>query len=160
MTAIQASWRSTFFLAIGLTIFWPAATQAKTFTIDDSGTAALEPSVNLRWRHATPPRVGVDNNMIGTMLIRVRINVMPWLKHSGRIYLSLPAQQPGPIAASWVAQGRFLSGQVQSGNRMLVYSGPITTPFMEDLLTFQFTVEGSLVRRPFPLSFHFEIDED
>ncbi len=76
--------------------------------------------------------------MVGTTTIRVRLNVMPWLRRSGRIYLSLPAQQPGPIGASWVAQGRFLSGRVQSGNRVLVYAGPITTPFMEDVLKFQF----------------------
>jgi len=152
--------RPAFFLALALGIFWAAAAQAKTITIDDSGTTALEPSVSLRWRSATPPRSGVDNLMVGSTTIRVRINVMPWLRRSGRIYLSLPAQQPGPIGASWVAQGRFLPGQVQSGNRMLIYAGPITTPFMEDVLKFQFTVDGTLIRRAFPVSFHFEMDED
>jgi predicted small secreted protein len=156
----RAARRPTFFLALALGIIWSAAAPAKTTAIDDSGTTALEPSVGLRWRSAAPPRSGSDNLMIGTATIRVRINVMPWLKRSGRIYLSLPAQQPGPVSASWIAQGRFMPGQVRSGNRVLIYAGPITTPFMEDVLQFQFSVDGTLVRRAFPLSFHFEMDED
>ena len=42
---------------------------------------------------------------------------------------------------------------------MLIYAGPITTPFMEDVLKFQFSVSGSLVRRAFPVTFHFEMDD-
>lgn len=152
--------RPAFFLACALSIIWASAARAKTITIDDSGTQSLEPSVSLRWKSPTPPRAGADNLMIGTTTIRVRINVMPWLRHTGRIYLNLPAQQPGPIAASWTTQGRFLPGQVQSGNRVLVYAGPIAAPFMEDVLTFRFSVDGTLVRHSFPLSFHFEMDED
>jgi hypothetical protein len=59
-----------------------------------------------------------------------------------------------------VTQGRLLAGQLQSGNRVLVYSGPITTPFMEDVLKFQFSVDAALIGRPYPVSFHFELDED
>ncbi len=148
-----------FFLALALSIIWCSPTQAKTITIDDSGTQALEPTVIMRWKTAAPPRSGDDNLLIGTTTIRVRINVTPWLRRSGRIYLSLPAQQPGPLRASWVAQNRFLPGTVQSGNRMLIYAGPITTPFLEDVLKFQFSVSGSVVRRAFPVTFHFEMDE-
>lgn len=149
-----------FFLALSLGITWVIAAAARTTTIDDSGSQATEPSVSMRWKSPTPPRAGADNRMVGTTTIRVRINVMPWLRHTGRIYLALPAQQPGPISSSWITQGRFLPGQVQSGNRTLIYAGPITTPFMEDVLTLQFSVDGSLVSRPFPVSFHFEMDED
>jgi len=73
---------------------------------------------------------------------------------------SLPAQQPGPIGLSWITQGRFQAGQVQSGSRVLVYAGAITTPFMEDTLTFQFTLDGTLMRHAVPVSYHFEMDED
>jgi hypothetical protein len=160
IAAARTMRRPAFFLALALGIIWAAAAQSKSITIDDSGTAALEPTVGLRWRSAAPPRSGSDNLMVGSTTIRVRINVMPWLKHSGRIYLSLPSQPPGPISASWTAQGQFLPGQVQSGNRVLVYAGPITSAFMEDVLQFQFRVDGTLVRRAFPVSFHFEMDED
>jgi hypothetical protein len=113
----------------------------------------------MRWKSTAPSRSGADNLMIGTTTIRVRINVTPWLRRSGRIYLDLPAQQPGPITASWITQGRFLPGQVRSGNRALVYAGPIASPFMEDVLKFQFSVDGTLIRHPFPVTFHFEMDE-
>ena len=73
---------------------------------------------------------------------------------------SLPAQQPGPMGLAWSTQGRFLPGQVQSGNRVLVYAGPITTPFMEDTLSFQFTLDGTLMRHAVPVTYHFEMDED
>jgi hypothetical protein len=43
---------------------------------------------------------------------------------------------------------------------VLVYSGPITSAFMEDTLTFQFTVNGALLRRSVPVTYHFEMDED
>jgi hypothetical protein len=151
---------SAFFLSLALTIIWPSGTHAKTITIDDSGTQALEPSVTMHWKTAAPSRSAAGNLMIGTTTIRVRINVMPWLRHSGRIYLALPAQRPGPIALSWTTQGRFLPGKVVSGNRVLVYAGPVTTPFMEDTLTFQFSVNGTLLGRAVPVSYHFEMDED
>lgn len=98
--------------------------------------------------------------MIGTTTIRVRINVLPWLHRSGRIYLALPMQQPGAIGLSWTTQGRLMPGQLQSGNRVLVYSGPIAAPFMEDTLIFQFTVNGALMRQTVPVTYHFEMDED
>ena len=148
-----------FFFALTLTIICRTPARANPITIDDSGTQALEPAVSMRWKTATPARSAADNVMIGTTTVRVRINVTPWLRRSGRIYLSLPAQQPGPIRLSWITQGRFLPGQVQSGNRMLIYSGPITTPFMEDTLTLQFIVDGALMRRSVPVTYHFEMDE-
>ena len=151
---------SAFFLAWVLSIIWPSGLQARTTAIDDSGSQALEPSVGMHWKSASPTRSSDGNLMVGTTTIRVRINVMPWLRRSGRIYLALPAQQPGPIELSWATQGRFLPGKLQSGNRVLVYSGPITSAFMEDTLTFQFTVNGALLRRSVPVTYHFEMDED
>ncbi len=150
----------TFFLACALSIIWAAAARAKTVQIDDSGTQALEPAVSLHWKTAAPSRTAEGNLMTGTTTLRVRLNVAPWLRRAGRIYLNLPAQPPGPLGVSWLTQGRFLPGQVRSGNRVLVYSGPITTPFMEDVLTLQFSVDGTQIRRTFPVTFHFEMDEE
>jgi hypothetical protein len=152
--------RSSFFLALAFGIIWGAAAEAKSITIDDSGSVAIEPSVLMRWKTAVPTRTAAGKLMVGTTTIRVRINVMPWLKHSGRIYLALPAQQPGPVSLSWTTQGRFLPGQLVSGNRVLVYAGRITTPFMEDTLLFQFSVDGALMRRAVPVTYHFEMDEE
>jgi hypothetical protein len=161
MTAgCRARFLSAFFLACALSIIWPAAAQAKTTTIDDSATQALEPSVSMRWKTPTPSRSGGANLMVGTTTLRVRLNVTPWLRRNGRIYLDLPAQQPGAISTSWITQGRFMPGQVHSGNRVLIYAGPISTPFLEDVMKFQFSVDGTLLPRPMPVTFHFEMDED
>lgn len=149
-----------FFLAVAFAIIWASSAWAKTTTIDDSGTQALEPSVALRWKTSTPSRSGANNLMVGTTTLRVRLNVAPWLRHSGRIYLNLPAQMPGPIAASWITQGRLLPGEVHSGNRMLLYAGPISTPFLEDVLKVQFSVDGTLIQRSFPVTFRFEMEEN
>ncbi|HTV97621.1 MAG TPA: hypothetical protein VME42_16570 [Steroidobacteraceae bacterium] len=146
-------------MALALAIIWQSPARSNTVTLDDSGTQALEPGVSLRWKTATPTRSGDGNLLVGTTTIRVRINVMPWLKRSGRIYLALPAQPPGPISASWITQGRLLPGQIQSGSRVLVYAGPISTPFIEDTLRFEFTVSAALITRACPVSFHFELDE-
>ncbi|MGA2190730.1 MAG: hypothetical protein ABSH33_19590 [Steroidobacteraceae bacterium] len=147
-----------FFLAAALTIFWASAAHGTSITLDDSGSQALEPSVAMRWKTAAPSRAAADNVMVGTLIVRVRINVMPWLRRSGRIYLALPAQQPGPMVLSWTTQGRFLPGRIQSGSRVLVYAGPINAPFLEDTLTFQFTVAGTLMQRAVPVTYHFEMD--
>jgi hypothetical protein len=162
MAASRSCLEPAFFLACVLSIIWASAAQAKTTTIDDSGTQALEPSVSMRWQTPTPSRKGGANAnlMVGTTTLRVRLNVTPWLRRTGRIYLDLPAQQPGPITTSWVTQGRFMPGQVHSGNRVLIYSGPITTPFLEDVVKFQFSLDGSLINRATPVTFHFEMDED
>jgi hypothetical protein len=160
MMAVRTGLPAAFFLALVLSIIWPSPAISKPIVIDDSGTQALEPSVSMHWKSATPSRGAANNLMIGTTTIRVHLNVMPWLKHSGHIYLSLPAQAPGAISASWVAQGRFMSGQVHSGNRVLIYAGPISTAFLEDVLQFQFSVDGSLMQRHVPVNFHFEFDED
>jgi hypothetical protein len=159
MIIVGSAGPPTFFLALALTITWASTAQAKSIALDDSGSQALEPAVSMRWKSTRPSRARADNLMIGTTTIRVRINVLPWLRHSGRIYLVLPAQPPGPLSASWITQGRLLPGQMQSGNRTLVYAGPITTPFMEDVLKFQFSVDGNLLQRTFPVTYHFEMDE-
>jgi hypothetical protein len=152
--------RPTFFLVLAFSIIWAAAAHAKSMTVDDSGSVAIEPTVLMRWKTAVPTRNAAGKLMVGTMTVRVRLNVMPWLKHSGRIYLALPAQQPGPMSLSWTTQGRLLPGQLVSGNRVLVYAGPITTSFMEDTLTFQFSVAGTLMQRAVPVTYHFEMDEE
>jgi hypothetical protein len=149
-----------FFLAVALAIIWTPAAAARTAVIDDAGTQALEPSVSLRWKSAAPARGARDNTMVGRTTLRVRLNVLPWLRRHGRIYLALPAQAPGPLTASWTTQGRLRAGQVRSGDRVLLYAGPITTPLLEDVVTLQFSVDGRLVRRPFPVNLRFEMDED
>jgi hypothetical protein len=97
--------------------------------------------------------------MTGTLTLHVKLNVAPWLKHAGRIYLVLPAQQPGAMSASWVTQGRLLPGRLTSGARALVYSGVITTPFIEDVLQLTMEVDGTRMRQLYHVNFSFEMDQ-
>ncbi len=130
---------------------------AVTSAIDDSGTVVLAPSVPMRWQ-ALSARQRDGVLMVGSTTVRVRLNVTPWLQRAGRIYLVLPAQQPGAIRASWSSQGRLLSGEVSSGSRALVYSGPIRTPFVEDVLQLAIFVDGRQMHRGYELNFHFEME--
>jgi hypothetical protein len=132
---------------------------AKTTVIDDSGTLPYNAALAMHWQEFAP-HGPAGNLMVGVLQLRVRLNVAAFLRHTGRIYLVLPAQQPGAMSASWSTQGRLLPGQVNSGGRTLVYAGPITTPFMEDTVQLTMTVDGRRMLQTYPVNFRFEIDED
>lgn len=160
MTRSSAVLGLTFFLALAAGIIWTPAALGKTTLIDDAGTQALEPAVSLRWKTSSPSRGANATLLVGNSTVRVHLNVLPWLHRQGRIYLSLPAQAPGPINAAWSSQGKFRAGQLRSGNRVLLYQGPILSPFLEDVLSVQYSVDARLVRRAFPVNIRFEMDED
>lgn len=135
------------------------ATYAKTTAIDDSGTLPYDAPMALKWQELAP-RHPVNNTLTGTTTIRVRLNVGPWLHRAGRIYLMLPAQQPGSLTASWTTQGRLLPGRLISGSRTLVYAGVVTTPFVEDVLQLTLSVDARQMRQLSHINFQFQIDED
>jgi hypothetical protein len=161
MSAGRQARLAAFFLALTQGIIWSATAAAATL-IDDSGSQALEPSVTMRWQTPVPGRRvnHADDQLSGAVRVRVHLDLAPWLHRSGRIYLNLPAQAPGPIDINWTTQGRFSSGQLRSGNRMLVYAGPIEAPVFEELFVFQFSVDGRLLDTATRVSYNFEIDED
>jgi hypothetical protein len=159
MSAPRGLGAAAFFLALTFTIFWGGSAAAKQVVLDDSGTQALGPAVALHWKSVAPNHSADSNLMVGTATFRVRINVAALLKRNARIYLFLPAQEPGPMSVSWTTQGKLLPGQLQSGSRTLVYSGGITRPFLEDEVTFQFNVNGAQVKGAFPVNFQFVMDE-
>ena len=126
--------------------------------IDDSGTLPYNATLAMRWPPG-PPRGPAARQLTGSLQLRVRLNVTPWLKHRGRIYMVLPAQQPGALHASWTTQGRLLPGELDPGSRALVYSGPITGPFIEDVVQLTVTVDSRRLSHSYPVNFHFEMDE-
>jgi hypothetical protein len=132
---------------------------ARTTRIDDSGTLPYAAPLTVHWVQVSP-RPPVSNLMTGTLTLHVKLNVSPWLKRTGRIYLALPAQQPGPLSVSWVTQGRLLPGHLTSGSRTLVYSGPINAPFIEDVLELTLSVDGTrLQQQQYHVNFNFEMDD-
>lgn len=139
-------------------IIWLAAAEAKTTVIDDSGTLPYNAALAMHWQQLAP-RGPASNVLVGTVQLRVRLNVAPWLRHNGRVYLVLPAQQPGAMSVSWTTQGRLLPGQLTTGGRMLVYSGPITTPFIEDVVQLTIAVDARRMQQAYSVNFRFEMDQ-
>jgi len=141
-------------------IIWLAAAAAHAGTVvDDSGTLPYNAGLAMRWEQLEPDGSG-NHRMVGTLQLRVRLNVAPWQRHNGHVYLVLPAQQPGDISAAWTTQGRLLPGHVVAGSRALVYAGLITTPFIEDVVQLTITVDGRRMLSTYPVNFRFEMDEN
>ncbi len=132
---------------------------AATFQVDDAGSIPLESSTLLRWRQVAPSRKP-DNTMEGAVQVQVRLNLAPWAGRQGRLYLVLPNQPIGPVRTSWTTQGRLLPGQLVSGQRALVYAGPISTPLLEEVLLLKLETDGTQLGSSHKLNFHFEIDVD
>jgi hypothetical protein len=148
------------FLAAQL-LLTSAAGAASTQVVDDSGSLPYDAPLTLTWRSITPHHGAPDNMLVGSAPLRVRLNVSPWLRHSGRIYLVLPVQVPGDLLASWTTQGHLLPGSLRPGGRTLVWSGRLTTPFIEDQLQLSVAVDKARLQQLITkLNFHFEIDED
>ena len=147
------------FTLLAYCIIWLAATPAlaRSVVVDDSGTLPYNAALAMHWQQLAPR--GGNTQMVGTLQLQVRLNVSAWLRHTGRIYLVLPAQQPGAISAVWTTHGRLLPGQVLAGGRTLIYAGPITTPFLEDVVQLTITVDGRRMLGTYPVNFHFEMDE-
>ena len=132
---------------------------ARTTVIDDSGTLPYNASAPMQWQAIAPSRA-VNNQMDGTTQVQLRLNVAPWLNRTGRIFMVMPAQQPGPVQVTWTTQGRLLPGQMISGTRALVYSGVISAPVINEVLNLKLIVDGTKMWQAYQLRFHFEMDED
>ena len=135
----------------------PAA--AATYRVDDSATLPVESTALLRWRQAAPSRTR-DDTLEGATAVAVRLNLAPWLEQSARLYLVLPAQGTAAVRVSWLTQGRLLPGEISPGERVLIYQGPIASPFLEETLTLRIEADGSRLPGTERLRFHFEIDTD
>jgi len=148
---------STIAVAVGLLTQGPAG--AATYRVDDSATIPYESAAALRWRQVAPSRGG-DNAVEGSTTVQVRLNLAPWLKRNGRLYLVLPDQPAGQVTVRWTTQGRLLPGQLVSGQRALVYAGPITAPIVDETLVLRIETDGTRLNNSQRLNFQFEIDVD
>lgn len=139
--------------------FAAGCAQAATYRVDETGTFPQESSATMRWRQVAPSRGG-DNTIEGSTTVNVRLNLAPWLNRNGRLFLVLPEQPVTPVRAIWTTQGRLLPGKLISGQRALVYSGPITLPILEETLVLRLETDGARMTSAQRLQFHFEIDVD
>ena len=133
------------------------AAMAASVRLDDSGSYALQPSVQMKWRSALPksgPRAQTD----AQVQVQIRINTQAYIGQQGRIYMVLPLDVGPQITVEWQTRGRLTGGRVLSGGRTLVYAGPITSATLEDQLLMQLHSEGEWPSTSRRLDFHFELD--
>lgn len=132
---------------------------AATHRVDDSASLPVESTALLRWRQSAPSR-STDAILEGGTTVAVRLNLAPWLDRQARLYLVLPMQGSALTKARWQTQGRLLPGEISPGQRVIVYQGPITTPFLEETLSIGFEADGNRLPGTERLEFHFEIDTE
>lgn len=141
-------------LCAGIGVAWAA-----TFRVDDSTSLPADTSVSMKWQSLAPTR-SASHLVEGSTLVTVRLNVAPWLNKTGRIYMALAPQSLGPVSAEWTTQGILLPGQLVSGNRTLVFAGPIHAASLEDTIALKILTDGRRLSAPQRLNFYFEIDVD
>lgn len=143
-------------LLMPLVVLQPSCIAA-TFRVDDSASLPGEAATTMRWKSLAPSRTA-GNLVDGATIVTVRLNLAPWLNRDGKIYLVLPSLPIGQVTAAWTSQGRLLPGELISGNRTLVYTGPIRASVLEDTLALKLQTDGRRLGSPQRLQFHFEID--
>jgi hypothetical protein len=132
---------------------------AATFRVDDSLSLPNETTTAMKWRSLAPTREA-GHAVEGSSVLTLRLNLAPWLNRTGKVYMALPEQPVGQVTAEWTTQGKLLPGQLVSGNRTLVYSGPIRTGLLEDTIVLKLQADGRRLVAPQRLQFYFEIDVD
>ena len=136
-----------------------APAHAATFLVDDSLSLPTETTTAMKWRSLAPNRVA-GNAVEGSNVVTVRLKLAPWMNRNAKIFMALPEQPIGTVTADWTTQGKLLPGTLQSGNRTLVFAGPIRTALLEDTIVLRLTADGQRLAAPQRLQFHFEIDLD
>lgn len=131
--------------------------QAATVRLDDSASQVFPPAAQWNWAPGSL-RSG-SQHLHMNLVVKVRIDTRALAGQSGRVYMVLPVDNEGQVAAEWQSEGRLLGGRLVSGERALVYSGVLPAPMLEDTLRVRLTADARTMsdeaRR---LAFHFEFD--
>ena len=132
---------------------------AATFAVDDSGSHVRQPLVRTKWVDVAPTRKA-SSTISGILVVDVELNTSAWKGKAGKIYITLAqTSAAGPVQASWTSQSEvLLPGNLQSGERVLVFDGAIDSELLRDTLTITLRADGNRVLRPEILNFTFEID--
>jgi hypothetical protein len=140
-----------------LAAFGPPAAHAAVFRVDESGTVVADPVLQMRWRDSVT-RGAADQTVTGNLRVDVRLNLMPWLNRSARIYLVLAPVTGNRVQVQWTSNGRLLPGALQSGERALVFDGPAGPAILTDTLRLRLEADGRRLSAAQRLDFHFEIE--
>lgn len=144
-------------LVVGALLSAPAPSSAEMHRVDDSATQVLSRHVRMKWDDPTPHR-GARSTVSGDLVVLARLELGPWAGRDGRIFLSLPTSTATPVTAVWTTRGRLLPGTLRTGERALVYAGPIPAGMLEDTLHLVVQADGRDLVHSEQLDFVFEID--
>lgn len=146
-------------LVLLLLVLVNVSVQAATYPVDDRGTNVHQPVVRTKWLSNTPTR-HTNSTITGVVVVDVQLNTSDWKGKPGKIYMVLaPASASGSVKASWTTQSEvLLPGNLESGQRVLIYDGEIESDQLRDTLTMTLHADGNRVLRPEILNFTFEID--
>ena len=130
----------------------------QVFRVDDSGTVVVDPVLEMEWQ--PPGRTGTTSLVSASTRVSVQLNLASWVGRSGRIYMMLPRTAGPTVRATWTTGGTLLSGTLISGDRALVYAGPVSSPLLRDLIDIELEADGARLAQPEALAFGFEIEID
>jgi hypothetical protein len=133
--------------------------QANPHRLDDSLSHTVPPNVQMQWLPLAPgqPFAG---GMEAWVRVNIRIDMRDWIGRSGRVYMVLARDQASTIEAVWTTQGRLQPGRLLSGDRALVFAGPISAPTLEDQFHVRLRSHADWPSNSRRLNFHFELDAD
>lgn len=156
---------SSIALGVALALTVPGTVQAQdsgptrqTFRVDDSGTVVLDPSLEMQWEPVG--RVSDSNIVSASTRVSVQLNLLLWVGLSGKIFMNLPRTSGPTVRATWTTGGVLLPGTLISGNRALVYAGPVSSAVIRDVLDIELEADGARLTEPEALAFGFEIELD
>lgn len=128
--------------------------QAQTFRLDDSTSPRTRVSPRaVVDEHGTPLQRSLepDHAILRFGQVVYRLDLRPHLGHNARIYF-VRAPDSGPPSGSrlnWATAGGEQTGSLLSGERALIWNGPVNQPWMEIALHLE--VDYNLLRwRPSP----------
>lgn len=142
-------------LLLPLLLAASATGHAETHRVDDSASVMESRAVRMTWQQVAP---GGTSLLDAELTVHARLDVSPWQGRNARVFLALPVTAAPPFTATWTTRGRLLPGALRSGERTLVYAGPIQGAMLEDTLQIVLQADGRELVRGEQLTFLFEID--
>jgi hypothetical protein len=95
--------------------------------------------------------------------VEYRLNTAKYVGKSARIYYVVPAaignlRSPSGLRVEWRGRNTFASGSARAGQRVLLWSGVVTAPGMEDALELKMGLALSEMQGPIRFESYFEIE--
>jgi hypothetical protein len=147
-----------FIVLLGLLGLVAMSSALASHRLDDAGTHAVPPNVQMQWRSVGAIGTGSARHMEALLTVAVRLDTRPHAGRVGRVFLVLPHDGGASLMAQWGTRGRLLPGRITPGERTLVYQGVIPHQTLEDQLTMALVADGAWMAGSRRLEFFFEVD--